>query len=179
MVKNLPANAGDTGSIPGSERSPGEGNGKLLQYSCLENFHGQRSLAGYSPCGCKGLNTTEHTRTRSPGSITWLCVCSALSHVVFFAILWTVACQAPLCMEFSRQESWSGLPFPSPGGCPNPGIGLGSPASQADPLPSKPPGKPINLGPECNQQDLMPAVSLPLYNEDESVGLQDHLSPCV
>ena len=37
VVKNLPANAGDVGSIPGSERSPGEGNGSPLQYSCLEN----------------------------------------------------------------------------------------------------------------------------------------------
>ena len=75
MVKNLPANAGDTGSIPRSERSPGEGNGKLLQYSCLQNFHAQRNLASYSPRGCKGLNTTEHTHTQSPGSIIWLCVC--------------------------------------------------------------------------------------------------------
>ena len=51
MVKNLPANAGDTrdaSSIPGSGRSPGEGNGSLLQYSCLENPHGQRRLTGYS-----------------------------------------------------------------------------------------------------------------------------------
>jgi len=50
MVKNLPANAGDTrdvGSIPGSGRSPREGNDNLLQYSCLEKFHGQRSLEGY------------------------------------------------------------------------------------------------------------------------------------
>ena len=57
-VKNLPDNAKDTGSIPGSERSPGEGNGSPLQYSCLENPHGQRSLAGYSPCGCKELDVT-------------------------------------------------------------------------------------------------------------------------
>ena len=49
VVKNPPANAGDLGSIPGSGRSPGEGNGNLLQYSCLENPHGQRGLAGYSP----------------------------------------------------------------------------------------------------------------------------------
>ena len=54
MVKNPPANAGDirdTGSIPGLGRSPGEGNGNPLQYSCLENSmdHGQRSLADYSP----------------------------------------------------------------------------------------------------------------------------------
>ena len=48
MVKNPLANAGDMGSIPGSGRSPGEGNGNPLQYSCLENPM-QRSLAGYSP----------------------------------------------------------------------------------------------------------------------------------
>ena len=45
-------------------------------------------------------------------------------------------------MEFSRQEYWSGLPFPSPGDLPNPGIEPGSPALQADALPSEPPGKP-------------------------------------
>ena len=49
VVKNLPVNAGDTGSIPGSGRSPGEGNVSPLQYSCLEKSHGQRSLVGYSP----------------------------------------------------------------------------------------------------------------------------------
>jgi len=56
VVKNLPANAGgmrDVGSIPGSGRSPGEGNGSPLQYSCLENPNGQRSLAGCSPWGHK------------------------------------------------------------------------------------------------------------------------------
>ena len=45
-------------------------------------------------------------------------------------------------MEFSRQEYWSGLPFPSPGDLPNPGMELGSPALYADSLPSEPPGKP-------------------------------------
>ena len=45
-----------------------------------------------------------------------------LSHVQLFAIPWTVALQAPLSMEFSRQEYCSGLPFPSPGDCPDPGI---------------------------------------------------------
>ena len=54
VVKNLPGNAADVrdaGSIPGSGRSPGEGNGNPLPYSCLENSHGQRSLADYSPWG--------------------------------------------------------------------------------------------------------------------------------
>ena len=55
---------------------------------------------------------------------------------------WTVAHQAPLSMGFSRQEYWSGLPFPSPGDLPKPGIGPGSPALQADALLSEPPGKP-------------------------------------
>ena len=53
MIKNSPANVGDVGSIPGSRRSPGEGNGNPLQYSCLENSHGQRSLMGYSPVVAK------------------------------------------------------------------------------------------------------------------------------
>ena len=47
------------------------------------------------------------------------------------ATLWTVACQAPLSMGFSRQEYWSGLPFPSPRDLPDPGIELGCPALQA------------------------------------------------
>ena len=47
---------------------------------------------------------------------------SNFSRVRLFAIPWTVACQASLSMEFSRQEYWSGLPFPSPGDLPNPGI---------------------------------------------------------
>ena len=51
---------------------------------------------------------------------------------------WTGAPQAPLSIEFSRQEYWSGLPFPSPGGLPNPGIKPGFPAMQTDSLPSEP-----------------------------------------
>ena len=66
----------------------------------------------------------------------------SLSRVRLFATPWTVAYQAPPSMEFSRQEYWSGLPFPSPEDLPNPGIEPGSPALQADALPSEPPGKP-------------------------------------
>ena len=54
----------------------------------------------------------------------------------------TIAQQAPLSMEFFRQEYWSGLPFPSPGNLPDLGIELGSPALQADSLPPDPLGKP-------------------------------------
>ena len=59
VVKKPPANAEDMSSIPGLGRSPGEGNANPLQYSCLENSHGQRSLAGYSPWGHKESDTTE------------------------------------------------------------------------------------------------------------------------
>ena len=65
-----------------------------------------------------------------------------LSHVQLFATPWTVAYQVPPSMGFSRQECWSGLPFPSPGDLPDPGIEPGSPALQTDALPSEPPGKP-------------------------------------
>ena len=66
------------------------------------------------------------------------------SPVQLFATPWTVAYQAPPSMEFSRQEYWSGLLFPSPGDLPNPGIKPRFPALQADTLPSEPPGKPID-----------------------------------
>ena len=57
-----------------------------------------------------------------------------LSHVRLFATPWIVACQAPLSMEFSRKEYWSGLPFPSPGDLPDAGVNPRSPALQADSL---------------------------------------------
>ena len=60
----------------------------------------------------------------------------SLSHVQIFVTLWTVAHQAPQSMGFSREEYWSGLPFPSPGDLPNPGIKPRSPALQSDALPS-------------------------------------------
>ena len=65
----------------------------------------------------------------------------------------TVACQAPLSMAFSRQEHWSGLPFPPPGNLPNPGIEPMSLALQADSLPSEPPG----MGPKTCISNNAPA----------------------
>ena len=68
--KECGCNAGVTGdacSIPGSGRSPGGGHDNLLQYSCLENPHRQRSLAGYSPQGQKELDVTEQLSTCSQG----------------------------------------------------------------------------------------------------------------
>ena len=61
--KESACNAGDLGLIPGLGRFPGGGHGSPLQYSCLENPHGQRSLAGYSPWGGKELDTVEQLST--------------------------------------------------------------------------------------------------------------------
>ena len=69
-------------------------------------------------------------------------VVELFSHVRLFASPRTAAYQAPPSMGFSRQECWSGLPFPAPGDLPDPGIEPRSPALQADSLLSEPPGKP-------------------------------------
>ena len=87
-------------------------------WSCLSGAHLSICLSvpfwtGSSACAC-------------------VCVCESLSRVQLFATAWTAAHQAPLSMEFSRQEYWSGLPFASPEELPNPGIEPRSPALQAD-----------------------------------------------
>ena len=63
--KESACNVGDLGLIPGLGRSPGGGHGYPLQYSCLENPHGRRSLAGYSPWGRKEWHLTEHAHARA------------------------------------------------------------------------------------------------------------------
>ena len=81
-----------------------------------------------------------------PGPAPQLCahVLSHVSHVRLFKTPWTAAHQAPLSMGFSRQEYWSGLPFPSPVDPPNPEIEPVCSAPQVDSLPIEPPGKPIS-----------------------------------
>ena len=68
-----------------------------------------------------------------------------LSHVQLFAASWTVACQAPPSMEFSRQEYWSGMTFPSPGDLPDPEIKSTSPALAGGFLTTEPHGKPLGF----------------------------------
>ena len=70
-------------------------------------------------------------------------VCLLLSRIWLFVTPWTVARLASLSLQFSSQEYWSGLPFPSPGDLPDPGIEPGSPALQTDSLPPEPPKKPL------------------------------------
>ena len=78
------------------------------------------------------LITTEQTFSTERKKV------KSLSRVRLFATPWTISYQAPLSMEFSRQEYWSGLPFPPPGDLPDPGIKPKSPTLQADALPSEP-----------------------------------------
>ena len=77
----------------------------------------------------------------------------SLNRVRLFATPWTVTYQAPPSLEFSRWGYWSGLPFPSPGDLPDPGIKPGSPTLQADTLPSEPPGKTLLKAKFCSKRE--------------------------
>ena len=93
----------------------------------------------------------------------WRMRVKSLSGVRLFVTPWTVVYQAPPSMGFSRQEYWSGLPFPSPGNLPDPGIEPRSPSFQADALTSEPPGKPYEascLFP-CRQDAWAHGIKLP------------------
>ena len=86
--------------------------------------------------------------------------CSAMSNSSWLFV--TVAPQASLSMGFSRQEYWSGFPFPSPGDLPNPGIKPESPTLQADSLPSEPPGKPSSSSCCCSVTKSCPTLYDPM-----------------
>ena len=97
---------------------------------------------------CPMLPTFEHGKFCTPctgSSDQNHHLVKSLSHVRLFATLRSIAHQAPLSMGFSRQEYWSGLPFPSPGDLPNPGVKPRSPTLQAYALTSEPTGKPRKM----------------------------------
>ena len=102
---------------------------RLLVFFCLKPLK-------YLPSQC--LSDQEQVSSSSASETPKL----VPSHVWLFLTTWTVPLQAPLSMQFSRQEYWSGLPFPSPWDLLDPGIKPGFPALQADCLPSEPTGKP-------------------------------------
>ena len=96
----------------------------------------------------------------------------SLSHVRLFATPWTVAYQASPSMGFSRREYWSGLPFPSPGDLPNPGIKPGSPALEADALTSEPP----QMGKNSNRDRLFSWSPVSLWMMTTAMKLKDTCS---
>ena len=112
------------------------------------------------------FNCSEATCFAGPESKTeiqqseQICVYKSVSHVWLFVTPQTTACQAFLSMEFSRQEYWSGLAFPSPEDLPNPGIETWSPASQADSV--------SGLGRSLGEGDLLPT---PIFWPGEFHGL--------
>ena len=83
-----------------------------------------------------GLGLVKHS-TLARGGLCFIVVVKVTQSCPTLATPWTAACQAPLSMEFFRQEDWSGLPFSSPGDLPDPGIEPGSPAQRADSLPTE------------------------------------------
>ena len=112
MVENLPANTGDirdVGPIPGSGRSPGGGHSNLLQFSCLENPHGQRSLVSYSPGIAKSQTQLTWPSTHTSSGKCCVAVLHKASEQVkvgqsslTLCDPRTVVCQASLSMGFSR-----------------------------------------------------------------------------
>ena len=116
------------------------------QFPHLENGDCvQRSPWGMSRCmesAESRAQITEACTTMKTKNEAGRSECQSLSRVQLFATLWIAACQAPLSMEFSRQEYWSGLPCPPPGDLPNLGINPGFAALPAYPLPSESPRKP-------------------------------------
>ena len=127
-----------------AQNSPGQNNGVGSLSLLQQIFPTQESNWGLLHCRqiLYQLNYQGNPILKLNPNILVKVKVKSLSRVRLFATPWTVAYQAPPSMEFSRQEYWSGLPFPSPEDLPNPGIEPGSPALQADALPSEPPGKP-------------------------------------
>ena len=153
-IKNLPADAGDARDlslIPGSGRSPGEGNGNPLQCSCLENPRDGgawwAAIYGVAQSRTRLKRLSSSSSSKSKGyrfgcetfssllssyfsqvpsaqvlpleviignALLLLLLLSRFSRVQLCATPWTAAHQAPPSLGFSRQEHWSGLPFPSP-----------------------------------------------------------------
>ena len=134
LTAALPCSGSDPGLIksrgplPWSPRWTSLPKGRLTLPFCGPPFSTQKSLL--EPC-----YTAQHNVRVAKGK--W-----SRSVVFDSATPRTVTYQAPLSMGFCRQEYWSGLPFPSPGNLPDPGIEPGSPEMQADSLWSEPPGKP-------------------------------------
>ena len=148
--KESASNVRDLGSIPGLVGTPGREHGNPLWSSCLENPHGQRSLAGYNPRGCKESDVTESLSTAQRGKSPllpcdiWIASISKCNQQVLDYVLccwwWFNHSAVPNTFRphrprsppgssvcgISWQEDWSGLPFPSAEDLPNSGMELGS-----------------------------------------------------
>ena len=154
------------GQAPLSIRFPRQNNRSGLPFPSPEDLSNP-GIKSVSPALAGGFFTTK-------GEV------KSLSRVRLFATPWTVAYQAPLSMGFSRQEYWSGLPFPSPGDLPDPGIEPRSPTLEADALTSEPPGKPFTTKPPGKPDvNVNPSIFLVLHHYNTVIlsKLFNHLEP--
>ena len=131
-------------TLPGSSVY-GDSLGQNTGVGCHALLQGLFPTQGSNPglLHCRWWVLYRLSHQRNPRILEWVTYpfsrkWKSLTPVQLFATLWTVACQAPLSMEFSRPEYWNGLPFPSPGHLPKLGIKPESPALQIDSLPGKP-----------------------------------------
>ena len=125
-----------------------------LLVACTKDLHSTESLGDPVQDRNAVLNGYWVTWKSGQNTVLFFSVqLQSLCRAPLFGTPWAVARQAPLSIEFPRQEYQSGQPFPSPGDLSNPRIELGSPTSQSDSLPSEPPGKPIQ-NPRLNRSTL-------------------------
>ena len=103
---------------------------RIILQITLRNLEQPRNQAAWNKWSKDPLISGTKEEQEMLSSLWWKSKCQLLSSVWLFVTPWTTACQAPLSMEFSRQEHWSGLPFPSPGDPLYPGMEPGSPALQ-------------------------------------------------
>ena len=122
------------GSPPGSP-IPGILQARTLEWVAISFSRGSSQPRDRTQVSCIVSKTLYHLSHHGSPKV------KSLSRVRLFATPWTVAHQAPPSMGFSRREYWSGVPFPSLGDLPDPGIEPRSPALQAEALTSEPPGK--------------------------------------
>ena len=129
FTKESACNVGDPSSIPGLGRSPGKGNGYSLQYSGL-----QKSMSYTVHGGAESRTRLSDLHVHYSMPKTILHACSVPQSYLTLCNPMDCILQAPLSMRFSRQQYWSGLPFPSLGDLPDPGTKPESSALQADSL---------------------------------------------
>ena len=111
---------------------------QVLSISCREQSLWESTRSDMARCPSPTPSARTLHKTIPIILWKWKWNCWSLSCIQLFVTPWTVAHQVPRSMESSRQEYWSGLPFPSPGDLPDPGIETGAPALQEDTLPSEP-----------------------------------------
>ena len=131
--------------LPGALLDPGIKPASLMSLALADGFFTTSATWKAQVQQSSNLKKEKKAFKSLTDSVTWKVKVKSLSHVRLFATPWTVAYQALLSMGFSRQEYWSGSPFPSPGDLPDPGIEPRSPALQADALTSESPGKPDSV----------------------------------